>query len=223
MTLAIFDLDNTLLGGDSDYLWGRFLCEKGIVDGRKYDRENLRFYEEYKAGTLNIHEFLRFSLRPLSEHDMETLAGWHKQFMKEKIEPIMLPKAAALLQKHRAQGHYLLIITATNRFVTEPIAKALGVDELIATDPEIINGRYSGGVSGVPCFQQGKVTRLEQWLHHTGNNLAGSYFYSDSRNDIPLLEMVENPVAVDPDETLEDHAFSKGWPVISLREARAGH
>ena len=223
VTLAIFDLDNTLLGGDSDYLWGRFLCEKGIVDGRKYDRENLRFYEEYKAGTLDIYEFLRFSLRPLSEHDMATLAGWHQQFMKEKIEPIMLPKAAALLQKHRAQGHYLLIITATNRFVTEPIANALGVDELLATDPEIVNGRYSGGVSGVPCFQQGKVTRLEQWLQHTGNNLAGSYFYSDSRNDIPLLEMVENPVAVDPDETLEDHAISKGWPVISLREARTGH
>lgn len=223
MTLAIFDLDNTLLGGDSDYLWGRFLVEKGIVDGRSYDRENLRFYEEYKAGTLNIHEFLRFSLRPLSGHDMETLAGWHSQFMKEKIEPIMLPKANALLEKHRAQGDYLLIITATNRFVTAPIAQALGVDELIATDPEIVNGRYSGSVSGVPCFQQGKVTRLEQWLQQTGNNLAGSFFYSDSRNDIPLLEMVENPVAVDPDETLEDHARLKGWPIISLREARARH
>ncbi|HEY0634370.1 MAG TPA: HAD family hydrolase [Gammaproteobacteria bacterium] len=220
MTLAIFDLDNTLLGGDSDYLWGRFLCEKGIVDGRTYDRENLRFYEEYKAGTLDIHEFLRFSLRPLSEHDMATLTGWHQQFMQEKIAPIMLPKAAALLEKHRAQGDYLLIITATNRFVTEPIAAALSVDELLATEAEIVNGRYSGNVSGVPCFQLGKVTRLEQWLQQTGNNLAGSYFYSDSRNDIPLLEMVENPVAVDPDETLEDHALMKGWPIISLREGR---
>ncbi|HEY0634832.1 MAG TPA: HAD family hydrolase [Gammaproteobacteria bacterium] len=221
MTLAIFDLDNTLLGGDSDYLWGRFLVEQGIVDGRKYDRENQRFYEEYKAGTLDIHEFLRFSLRPLSEHDMATLAQWHRQFMKEKIAPIMLPKAAALLEKHRAQGDYLLIITATNRFVTEPIAEALGVDELIATDPEIIAGRYSGGVSGVPCFQQGKVTRLEQWLKQSGHHLAGSYFYSDSRNDIPLLEMVENPVAVDPDETLEDHARLKGWPIMSLRDSKA--
>ena len=223
MTLAIFDLDNTLLGGDSDYLWGRFLVEKGIVDGRWYDRENLRFYNEYKAGTLDIHEFLRFSLRPLSEHDMATLSEWHRQFMKEKIEPIMLPKAAALLEKHRAQGDYLLIITATNRFVTEPIAQALGVDELIATDPEIIGGRYSGGVNGVPCFQQGKVTRLEQWLKRSGHHLAGSYFYSDSRNDIPLLEMVENPVAVDPDETLEDHARLKGWPVISLRDFKVQH
>ncbi len=220
MTLAIFDLDNTLLGGDSDYLWGRFLVEQGIVDGRKYDRENLRFYNEYKAGTLDIHEFLRFSLRPLSEHDMATLAGWHQQFMAEKIAPIMLPKAKALLNRHRSQGDYLLIITATNRFVTEPIAKALGVDELLATDPEIVNGRYSGNVSGVPCFQQGKVTRLEAWLAQSGKNLAGSYFYSDSRNDLPLLEMVENPVAVDPDETLEDHANSKGWPVISLRESK---
>ncbi|HEY0720844.1 MAG TPA: HAD family hydrolase [Gammaproteobacteria bacterium] len=218
MTLAIFDLDNTLLGGDSDYLWGRFLVEKGIVDGRKYDRENHRFYEEYKAGTLDIYEFLRFSLRPLSEHDMVTLTGWHQQFMQEKIAPIMLPKAAALLEKHRMQGDFLLIITATNRFITAPIATALGVDELIATDPEIRDGRYSGNVSGVPCFQQGKVTRLEQWLAQSGHNLAGSYFYSDSRNDLPLLEMVANPVAVDPDETLEDHARLKGWPIISLRD-----
>ena len=223
MTLAIFDLDNTLLGGDSDYLWGRFLVEQGIVDGEKYDRENRRFYEDYKAGTLDIYEFLRFSLRPLSEHDMATLAKWHQKFMAEKIAPIMLPKAAQLLAKHRAQGHYLLIITATNRFVTEPIAKALGVDELIATDPEIVDGRYSGNVSGTPCFQQGKVTRLEAWLQQTGHNLAGSFFYSDSRNDLPLLEMVDHPVAVDPDETLADHAQAKGWPILSLREAPAAH
>lgn len=223
MTLAIFDLDNTLLGGDSDYLWGRFLVEQGIVDGEKYERENQRFYEEYKAGTLDIYEFLHFSLRPLSEHDMATLAEWHKQFMAEKISPIMLPRAAALLDKHRAAGDYLLIITATNRFVTEPIAEVLGVDELIATDPEIVNGRYTGNVSGTPCFQQGKVTRLEQWLKQSGHNLTGSYFYSDSRNDIPLLEMVANPVAVDPDEMLEDHAQMKGWPILSLRDQPAEH
>jgi HAD superfamily hydrolase (TIGR01490 family) len=223
VTLAIFDLDNTLLGGDSDYLWGRFLVEKGLVDGVKYERENQRFYDEYKAGTLDIYEFLRFSLRPLSEHDMATLDEWHRQFMNEKIAPIMLPKAAALLEKHRAQGDYLLIITATNRFVTGPIAERLGVDELIATDPEIVAGRYTGNVSGTPCFQQGKVTRLEQWLTQSGHNLAGSYFYSDSRNDIPLLEMVAHPVAVDPDETLEDHAQLKGWPIISLRDHPVEH
>lgn len=217
MALAIFDLDNTLLGGDSDYLWGRFLVEQGIVDGDKYERENQRFYDEYKAGTLDIFEFLRFSLRPLTEHDNETLATWHRQFMREKIEPIMLPKAHELLKQHREQGDYLLIITATNRFVTEPIGEAFGVDDMLATDPEIRDGRYTGEVAGTPCFQQGKVTRLEQWLQQTGRNLQGSWFYSDSHNDLPLLELVENPVAVDADETLSAHAEQKGWQQLSLR------
>ncbi len=217
MALAIFDLDNTLLGGDSDYLWGRFLVEQGIVDGDKYERENQRFYDEYKAGTLDIFEFLRFSLRPLTEHDNETLAAWHRQFMREKIEPIMLPKAHELLKRHREQGDYLLIITATNRFVTEPIGEAFGIDDMLATDPEIRDGRYTGEVAGTPCFQQGKVTRLNQWLEQTGRNLQGSWFYSDSHNDLPLLELVENPVAVDADETLSAHAEQKGWQQLSLR------
>ncbi len=217
MSLAIFDLDNTLLGGDSDYLWGRFLVEQGHVDGDYYERENLRYYEEYKSGTLDIFEFLRFSLKPLTEHDMTTLQQWHQQFMAEKIAPIMLPKAEALLQKHRQSGDYLLIITATNSFVTAPIAEKLGVDHIIATDPEQIDGRYTGEVDGIPCFQQGKVTRLSQWLAQTGHNLANSWFYSDSHNDLPLLEMVTHPVAVDADETLAAHAEAKGWPQISLR------
>ncbi len=217
MALAIFDLDNTLLGGDSDYLWGQFLVEQGIVDGPKYERENQRFYDEYKAGTLDIFEFLRFSLRPLAEHDMAELDAWHQQFMREKIAPIMLPKARELLQRHRDQGDFLLIITATNRFVTAPIAEAFGVDEMLATDPQIQDGRYSGEVEGTPCFQQGKVTRLNQWLAQTGHNLAGSWFYSDSCNDIPLLELVAHPVAVDADETLSAHAELRGWQQISLR------
>ncbi len=217
MSLAIFDLDNTLLGGDSDYLWGRFLVEQGHVDGDYYERENLRYYEEYKSGTLDIFEFLRFSLKPLTEHDMTTLQQWHQQFMAEKIAPIMLPKAEALLQKHRQSGDYLLIITATNSFVTAPIAEKLGVDHIIATDPEQIDGRYTGEVDGIPCFQQGKVTRLSQWLAQTGHNLANSWFYSDSHNDLPLLEMVTHPVAVDADETLAAHAEAKRWPQISLR------
>jgi len=217
LSLAIFDLDNTLLGGDSDYLWGRFLVEQGIVDAVRYERENQRFYDEYKAGQLDIYEFLRFSLAPLAEHDLDTLNRWHRQFMAEKIEPIMLPKARELLEKHRAQGDYLLIITATNRFVTAPIAKALGVDDLLATEPEFKHGRYTGAVADVPCFQQGKVVRLEKWLAGNGMNLAGSWFYSDSHNDLSLLEMVEHPVAVDADETLSDHAEQKGWPRISLR------
>ncbi|MDH5785024.1 MAG: HAD-IB family hydrolase [Chromatiales bacterium] len=217
MSLAIFDLDNTLLGGDSDYLWGHFLVEQGHVDGERYERENQRFYDEYKAGTLDIYEFLRFSLKPLAEHDITTLQQWHRQFMEEKIQSIMLPKAAKLLQKHRNSGDFLLIITATNSFVTAPIAELLGVDHIIATDPELVDGRYTGEVSGTPCFQQGKVIRLKEWLAQSGHNLAESWFYSDSHNDLPLLEMVTHPVAVDADETLAAHADRRGWPHISLR------
>ncbi|MCW8917409.1 MAG: HAD-IB family hydrolase [Gammaproteobacteria bacterium] len=217
MSLALFDLDNTLLGGDSDYLWGRFLVEQGLVDGAYYERENRRYYEEYQAGTLDIHEFLRFSLKPLAAHDMATLQQWHRQFMTEKIAPIMLPKAAALLERHRATGDDLVIITATNSFVTAPIAAALGVDHLLATEAALVNGRYSGEVAGTPCFQQGKVVRLNAWLAQSGHNLAESWFYSDSHNDLPLLELVTHPVAVDADETLSAHAEAKGWPLISLR------
>ncbi len=217
MSLAIFDLDNTLLGGDSDYLWGRFLVEQGHVDGDYYERENQRYYEEYKAGTLDIYEFLRFSLKPLAEYKLATLQDWHRLFMSEKIAPIMLPKAIDLLQKHRSAGDYLLIITATNSFVTAPIAETLGVDHILATEPEFLDGRYTGEVAGTPCFQQGKVTRLKEWLAESGHNLADSWFYSDSHNDLPLLEMVTHPVAVDADETLAAHAEAKGWPHISLR------
>ncbi len=219
MELAIFDLDNTLLGGDSDVLWGEFLVEEGLVDGEIYKQENLRFYEEYKAGTLDIFEFLAFSLQPLAQHDPATLKTLHARYMASKIQPIILPQARALLQKHRNQGHYLLIITATNSFITNPIARELGVDDILATDPEILpNGRYSGRVSGTPCFQHGKVERLKHWLEKTGHNLAQSWFYSDSHNDLPLLEQVTHPVVVDGDETLKEHARLRGWPSISLRD-----
>jgi len=215
--LAIFDLDNTLLAGDSDYLWGQFLVEQGIVDKNHYERENERFYEEYRAGTLDIHEFLNFTLEPLARHDMETLQAWRARFMREKIHPIMLPKARQLLDWHRSQGNELLIITATNRFVTQPIAEALGVSHLLATEPEMKDGRYTGRVAGTPCFREGKVQRLETWLRTHGASLQESWFYSDSHNDLPLLEVVTHPVAVDPDETLAQHAEMKGWPIISLR------
>lgn len=218
MALAIFDLDNTLLNGDSDYLWGRFLVELGVVDGDWYEGENQRFYDEYKAGTLDILEFLRFSLRPLAEHDMVTLMGWHQRFMDEKIRPIMLTRAQALVNRHRDAGDTLLIITATNRFVTAPIAAAFGIDNLLATDPEQEHGRYTGEVSGTPCFREGKVERLEGWLRETGHNLEDSYFYSDSHNDLPLLERVRHPVAVDADDTLRQHAEQRGWNIISLRD-----
>lgn len=217
MTLAIFDLDNTLLGGDSDYLWGEFLIEKSIVDGESYRRENDRFYEEYKSGTLNIFEFLEFSLEPLRRYDMSTLRELHAQYMRQKISPILLPAAEELLDRHRTQNHTLLIITATNDFVTRPIAEKLGIDHLLATEAEIVDQRYTGRTTGTPCFREGKVARLNQWLAQQGENLENSWFYSDSHNDLPLLELVHNPVAVDPDQTLAWHAQQKSWKIISLR------
>lgn len=215
--LAIFDLDNTLLAGDSDYLWGKFLAERGMVDAEFYEQENQRFYEEYKAGELDIFEFLAFSLKPLSEHSPATLASLHRDFMAECIRPIITPAARQLLARHRGNGDILLIITATNRFITAPIAEELEVPNLLATDPEMVNGRYTGRVAGIPCYREGKVERLQHWLQQTTYNLAESWFYSDSHNDLPLLEMVAHPVAVDPDDTLADHATARGWPIISLR------
>ncbi|HPF58258.1 MAG TPA: HAD family hydrolase [Candidatus Competibacteraceae bacterium] len=217
MALAIFDLDNTLLGGDSDYLWGQFLIEQGLVDGAHYERENQRFYDEYRAGTLDIHAFLAFMLQPLAEHPLAELLAWRARFLEEKIQPILLPKADELLNRHRVAGDTLLIITATNRFITAPIAERLGVSHLLASEPEYVDGRYTGRSTGVPCFQHGKVERLNAWLTETGGNLARSWFYSDSHNDLPLLGRVTYPVAVDPDATLANHAKERGWPIISLR------
>ena len=218
MSLTIFDLDNTLLNGDSDYLWGQFLAEQGIVDGTLYEQQNQSFYEQYKQGTLDIHEFLGFALKPLSEHPLEKLYSWREQFMQEKILPIILDKGRELIDRHRQLGNMLMIITATNRFVTQPIAENLGVPFLLATDPEKIDNRYTGRVQGTPCFQEGKVTRLQHWLTGSAVTLDDSWFYSDSHNDLPLLEIVTHPVAVDPDETLRQHASSKQWDIISLRE-----
>lgn len=217
MTLAIFDLDNTLLGGDSDHAWGQFLVDQGIVDADAYQKANNYFFEQYQQGAMNVFEFLEFALKPLSQHPKAQLDAWHQLFMKQVVAPMRLTKADALLKKHRDQGDFLLIITATNRFVTEPIAESMGVDHILATEPEFIDGAYTGRVAGTPCFQAGKVERLNEWLAETGRSLEGSYFYSDSRNDLPLLEIVDYPVAVDADEALTQHAASKGWPVISLR------
>ncbi|NNG14482.1 MAG: HAD family hydrolase [Gammaproteobacteria bacterium] len=218
MALAIFDLDNTLLNGDSDYLWGQFLVELGVVDGDWYEGENQRFYDEYKTGRLDIFEFLCFSLKPLAEHDMATLNDWHARFMEEKIRPIIQTKAQALVDRHREAGDTLLIITATNRFVTAPISAVFGIDNLLATDPAQEHGQYTGEVAGTPCFRDGKVERLNNWLRETGFNLEGSYFYSDSHNDLPLLEKVQHPVVVDADDTLRQHAEQVGWDIISLRD-----
>ena len=218
MSLAIFDLDNTLLADDSDYLWGQFLIEQGIVDGAAYERDNQQFYDDYRAGTLDIQEFLAFMLRPLAEHPLEQLLTWRAQFIEDKIHPILLPKAMELLARHRMAGDTLLIITATNRFLTAPIAELLEVPHLLATEVEFTAGRYTGRPIGIPCFQHGKVERLSAWLAETGHNLDESWFYSDSHNDLPLLGQVSYPVAVDPDATLAEHAQERGWPIISLRE-----
>lgn len=217
MTLALFDLDNTLLAGDSDYLWGQFLVERGIVDGEAYESENQRFYEQYLEGSLDIYEFLQFQLKPLASHPKQQLEQWREAFLEEKISPVMLDSARSLLEKHRDQGHTLVIITATNRFITEPIARRFAVDHLLATEPELRHGEYTGAVTGVPCFQHGKVEQLEHWLQRNQVSLRDSWFYSDSHNDLPLLKQVDNPVAVDPDDKLLDTAHNNHWPVISLR------
>lgn len=217
MKLAIFDLDNTLLGGDSDHAWGEFLVEAGIVDGDFYKQTNDQFYQDYQAGQLDIHAYLEFALQPLAGRAHEELAEWHRQFMASKIDPIILDKGKALLDQHRSDGDYLLIITATNRFVTGPIAEVLGVDDIIATDPEMIDGLYTGKVLGTPSYREGKVERLNHWLADKKMSLSGSSFYSDSHNDLPLLQQVDKPVAVDPDDELKQYALNQDWPIISLR------
>lgn len=217
MALAIFDLDNTLLAGDSDHSWGVFLVEKQLVDADVYRQANDKFYADYKNGTLDIRAYLQFSLAPLTRHSLVELAELHAEFMREHIEPLMLPKAEALLQLHRDQGDHLLIITATNGFVTRPIAKRLGVDDILATDPEVVDDRYTGNFVGEPCFQAGKITHLHAWLKQSQHSLEGAYFYSDSINDLPLLEQVDQPVVVDADERLAAIARERNWKAISLR------
>lgn len=217
MTLAIFDLDNTLLAGDSDHAWGEFLISRGLVDADSYRARNDAFYADYCRGELDVIAYNEFVYSVLVPQPPEILAAWHRDFMHSHVAKMILPKGRELLQKHRDAGHRLLIITATNRFITGPIAAELGVADLIATEPEMKDGRYTGKVAGIPCYQHGKIERLELWLAETGESAEGCWFYSDSRNDIPLLEYATHPVAVDPDEPLRAHAASNSWPVLSLR------
>jgi HAD superfamily hydrolase (TIGR01490 family) len=217
MDLAIFDLDNTLLAGDSDYLWGQFLGENGYVDAEAHKKENNRYYDDYLKGVLDINAFLEFQFRPLAENDMNTILEWREHYLEEKIRPVVLPKALKLIEDHRNMGHKLLVITATNSFITTPIAQLFDIDDLIASEPEINNGQYTGKLSGTPSFAEGKVFRYEQWLQESNFEAATSWFYSDSHNDIPLLNMVTHPIAVDPDDVLKAEAEKRGWPVMSLR------
>ena len=220
MPLALFDLDNTLINGDSDHLWGEFLVRHGRVDGDHYRRENDRFYAQYLEGTLNIGDWLAFQLAPLAANDPATLEAWHAEFMHEVIEAILLPAAQDLIDEHRARGHTAVIITATNRFITEPIAARYGIDavHLIATDPERdAQGGFTGKIVGTPCYQHGKITRLNAWMQQHGANLEDSHFYSDSHNDLPLLRAVTHATVVHADPTLAAAAQANGWPSIDLR------
>ena len=220
MDLVLFDLDNTLLAGDSDFEWAQFLISRGVLDREVHEAANQVFYEQYKAGTLDIHAFLDFQLKPLSRHARAELDRWHVDFMRNHIEPIMLPAARSLVAQHLDRGALTAIVTATNSFVTGPIARAFGIPHLIATIPAAEGGEFTGKPRGLPSFREGKITRVEAWLESLGlhwGSFNASYFYSDSLNDLPLLSRVTHPVAVDPDDTLRSHAASAGWKVMSLR------
>ncbi|CAA9892363.1 conserved hypothetical protein [Candidatus Methylobacter favarea] len=217
MSLAIFDLDNTLIADDSDYLWGQFLVMQGIVDKDHYESANAKFYDEYRQGTLSIVEFLNFSLQPLAKNNTAQLYKWREKFIEDIIKPLLLEPARQLIAKHKQRGDTLLVITATNRFITEPIVKLYEIDNLVATTPEFRDGSYTGRFTGLPCFQEGKVKLLEEWLKSSTESMQDSWFYSDSHNDLPLLKRVDNPVAVDPDDKLDQFAREFKWPVISLR------
>ncbi len=217
MNLAIFDLDNTLLGGDSDHAWGTFLANKGLTDSENFRAQNDRFYADYERGQLDIHAYQAFVMSPVLHLSAAVLQQLQQEFLDQQIKPMMLPKAQALLQQHKSQGDYLLIITATNEWITRPIAQLFQVDHLIATQLAIENGRITGKIIGTPSFREGKVTRLMDWLSTTELSLANSYFYSDSSNDLPLLEQVSYPIAVDADDQLKRIAKERGWQQISLR------
>jgi HAD superfamily hydrolase (TIGR01490 family) len=219
LNLVLFDLDNTLLSGDSDFEWAQFLIEQGVLDREVYEAQNQTFYDQYKNGTLDIHEFLDFQLKPLSRHPRRVLDDWHRKFMQRKILPIVRARAKDIVERHRADLR--VIVTATNSFVTAPIAREFGIDHLIATEPTHVNGEFTGEVTGAPCFREGKVKRVEDWLAARGQSLKSfgqSWFYSDSLNDLALLARVTHPVAVDPDDTLRAHAEKNGWPIISLKD-----
>ena len=220
MDLVLFDLDNTLLAGDSDFEWAQFLISKGVLDKEVHEARNQVFYDQYKAGTLDIFEFLDFQLKPLARHSRAQLDVWHREFMDTRIRPIMTPQARALVKAKLDAGAIVAVVTATNSFVTGPIVRAFGIPHLIATVPAQENGAFTGKPRGTPAFKSGKIERVEGWLESLGlwwDSFENSSFYSDSHNDLPLMNMVGNPVAVDPDDTLRAHAIAQSWPVISLR------
>lgn len=218
MALVIFDLDHTLLTGDSDHAWGEFMVDQGLVDPVHYKQQNDLFYRHYQAGTLDINEYLAFTLNTLTQHPLETMLNIRERFLQERIAPLISQKSRDLIAKHKQQADTLLIITATNGFVTYPIADMLGIKHIIAPHPEMLDGKYTGRIEGIPSFHEGKVTRLMEWLEQHDQTLEGSWFYSDSRNDLPLLEIVDHPIAVNPDPYLLNIAQEKNWPIINLTD-----
>ena len=217
MPVTLFDLDNTLITNDSDYLWGKFLVDEEIVNAAEYEEKNRQFFEDYEQGILDIDQYLKFSLKPLSEHPLDTLYQWRQKFVETIIKPIIATGTTRLLDEHRNNQDTLVIISATNLFITQPIADLLGVPHILSTAPEIIDGRYTGNYTGIATFKEGKVTALNEWLNARKLDLAGSTFYSDSHNDLPLLEQVDHPVAVNPDVLLSKIAHERSWPIMDLR------
>lgn len=220
MNLALFDLDNTLLAGDSDFEWAQFLIGKGVLDRELHEAKNQEFYEQYRAGTLDIGAFLDFQLAPLARHSRIELDAWRQEFVDTRIRPLISPAARALVARHADAGDLLAIVTATNSYVTGQMPREFNIPHLIATIPAQENGRFTGQPRGIPSFREGKIVRVEAWLESLGlwlGSFGQSWFYSDSHNDLPLLEQVTNPVAVDADATLAQVAAQRGWPRISLR------
>lgn len=222
MRLALFDLDNTLLLGDSDHAWPEYLITIGALDEESFRQRNDGFFSQYQAGTLDIYEFLDFQLSPLARYPKAQLVAWRDTFLTEIIDPMIVDEAHRLVETHRRAGDLLVIITATNRFITAPIAERFGIDNLIATEIEEIDGQYTGRLTGIPCFQAGKVKRLADWLENRNTSLETfetSYFYSDSINDLPLLEAVTSPVAVNADAKLTALATERNWPIIRFGQS----
>ena len=222
MKLALFDLDNTLIAGDSDFEWAQFLITKGVVDREIQEAKNIAFYDQYKEGTLDINEFLAFQLAPLARHPRAELDAWHREFMDRHIRPLIGEASRPLVRGHLANGDLCAVVTATNSFVTRPIVSELGIPHLIGTIAavDVESGAFSGSPRGTPSFRDGKIERVDSWLESLGlwwGSFAESFFYSDSHNDLPLMGKVTTPVAVDPDHTLLRHSSEMGWKIITLR------
>ncbi len=216
MSLALFDLDNTLLDGDSDRLWSAYLFAKGILNPAVHGDRLDEFDRQYHSGELDAREYLEFSLSLLKKIPVPELRKLRDDFMQQMISPRIAGAARSLVEKHRAAGHTLIIITLTHRFITEPIAAEFGVDALLATEPELVDGRFTGNILGDPCYQRGKIDHLRCWMQEHGESLENSYFYSDSMNDLPLLEAVTFPAVVGPDKELAALARERGWLTLKL-------